>query len=519
MVPAINGKRIVIGFILCLLPLTVSNAADWELTPRLTIIETYSDNIGLDPSGAERSDLVTEISPGFSATLDGGRVDFAVDYTLQGLIYARNSEGNEINHQLTGLANAEVYEDHLFIDLESSIQQRSVTGDNATSRDNLALNDDRTNVVTLGFSPYWINDFAGHAESTVRYRYDSVLIGEGASDADRHAFEVDLVSGRRADQVTWSVNYNYEQLKRSNDNNNDNTVVGSNDDSTQESALARIDYALSDEWALAARAGYENDDLATRNRNRDDDNGDNDDDNGAFWSLGAVWTPSRRFEAEAFYGPDDNELTLRLTPSTRTSLSLSRLDRNVGVDAGVIYRGELAHRTRYSTWTARYTEETVSAQEVFLQDIIDSEIDDSGDDDGFIDPNDDTFRLTDEEFFRQRFEAGVAYERGRSQISISVFDERRDFDLSADESALGGIAQWTWQFGGRTGLQLRSEWEQSELDNGQEDELWTFSVAIARALSPDAGITFGYLHARQDSTEPSDEYRENRLALLLRMEF
>ncbi|HSH30536.1 MAG TPA: hypothetical protein VK971_11555, partial [Thiohalobacter sp.] len=67
---------------------------DWQVTPRLTLSETFTDNIELEPDGD--ADLVTEISPGVNLSKQGGRARVELDYELQGLLFADTSSSNDI---------------------------------------------------------------------------------------------------------------------------------------------------------------------------------------------------------------------------------------------------------------------------------------------------------------------------------------------------------------------------------------------------------------------------------------
>ena len=39
-------------------------AAEWTVVPRVNVEETFSDNVGLQPSGSERGELITSVEPG-----------------------------------------------------------------------------------------------------------------------------------------------------------------------------------------------------------------------------------------------------------------------------------------------------------------------------------------------------------------------------------------------------------------------------------------------------------------------
>src|SRR5437868_3940858 len=75
-------------------------AAEWRVTPRLELRETYSDNIGLAPAGSEQSDFVTEVAPGIGVTATGPRLKLRANYLMRNLFYARETSGRTTQHQL-----------------------------------------------------------------------------------------------------------------------------------------------------------------------------------------------------------------------------------------------------------------------------------------------------------------------------------------------------------------------------------------------------------------------------------
>ena len=77
-----------------------STAADWKITPRLSLLETYTDNVTLATRGNEKSDFITQINPGVSLTGTGARLKVNANYTMQNLFYANESGPNRTVHQL-----------------------------------------------------------------------------------------------------------------------------------------------------------------------------------------------------------------------------------------------------------------------------------------------------------------------------------------------------------------------------------------------------------------------------------
>src|SRR6056297_2152589 len=85
------------------LAMSPAGAANWDFTPRVALGQTWTDNVSLAADGFEESEWITEFTPGFLLEVEGQRVDAEVNYDLQSLWYADNSDFNETYHQLDGV--------------------------------------------------------------------------------------------------------------------------------------------------------------------------------------------------------------------------------------------------------------------------------------------------------------------------------------------------------------------------------------------------------------------------------
>lgn len=506
-------------------------AEDWEFDARLMIGEIFTDNVNQDLAGEKESDLVTEVTPGISARRQGGRLEANIDYSVQTLHSLADNQF-DINHSLLALSTAEILEDHLFLDADASIVQALIS---AEQSDDVFL-EDRSEVITFGLSPYWMNDFKGYAEAEARYSYDVVLIEEGASDAEVHTVTLGLDNGRRFTSLIWNLDYFFQQLRE--DANEDEN----GDEQTRERATGLVRYELLDDWSLIARAGYEDNKVPTAADVRD----------GFFWSLGAGWNPSRLIDLTVLYGPDDREFSLRSSPSRRTTLEFGYLDREVGVNPESSWFGSLIHRTRYSTWLVRYTEESTNTQRLFISQPRDqplrldedgmvsgdqvqvttprnspglpSQVD--GEDAFFADQvqltvPEDSLSLTDDEFFRKRLDASIDYTRGRSQFTLGAFYEDRAFeDTTQDEQAFGADAAWSRRIAPRTNGVVGVDWERTEFEEGnRQDDDWDASLIVTHTFTPQIDGSFEYRHIFRDSSDPEEEFHENRVGLFLTLIF
>jgi uncharacterized protein (PEP-CTERM system associated) len=532
-------------------------AGEWQITPRISVGTTYSDNIRLAPANEAEGDLVLQVDPGISVRKQGGRVEARLDYTAQGLLYTQEGEA-KLNNNLLAFGTAELYQDHLFVDAYGSISQVPTTSGGRVDAGNLvggggssfatgllgnlnlglpgsadifnpvglfsniALTDDQTTATSFGISPYWRQNFGGWMEALLRYRYNRTGFGQnadgngqgGASDGDIQSVDLNLKSGRHFSRLNWSLDYFRQQQDLQDNGDNQQPDTESNSGSTQESATGQVNYRLSRRWALLAEAGYENNDLATfQNDNR----------NGSYWGLGAIWSPNRRFNLTGLYGPDVNEVAVEWTPSARTRFELSRRDQSVGLSPGVHWEGSLDYRTRHSQWSARYTEEVTSTQQLLGDNLVGVGPDGQPvllDDQGQIVAVGGPFGLSNQEFLRKRFETDLTYQRARNVFSLRAFNEDRQYqDDTLNESAYGIGGLWTWRFAPRTASFLGTGWERDELSEDQQNDYWVSVMGLARVFTPNSGGLISYRYYRNDA-EPADQgFRENRLNLRFSMKF
>ncbi|HHW76904.1 MAG TPA: TIGR03016 family PEP-CTERM system-associated outer membrane protein [Xanthomonadaceae bacterium] len=531
----------------------------WRITPRLGIGATYSDNINLAPANEAEDDLVLQVDPGVSVRKRGGRLDLRLDYTARGLLYANNGDANELNNELLAFGTAELYDKHLFLDAYGSISQVPVTSGGRTDAGSLgaggaspglelfndvdfglpgaaglfnfadvfsdiALTNNQATAHRFGISPYWRQTFGGWVDLSLRYRYDDVFYDDeeddiddqqpdrqvSTSDSQTHTIELNLANGRRSDRLQWTLDYFYQRQEQDEESTTD---VTDNGDDRRESVVGQLNYRLNRRWALLAEAGYEDNQVADFENSRD----------GAYWGLGAMWSPNRFVELKGLYGPDLNEMALRWNPSVRTNLEISRRDQDVGVDPGVRWQGLFSHRTRRSTWSASYIDEVTNNQQLLGSGLLGVGPDGQPlplDEQGQVVLDEGPFGLSDRNFRRKRFDAGVIYRRGPTGLLVSVFNEDREGqDPASDESTQGASALWTWRFAPRTASFLGAGWGHDDLSEDRQNDYWVSIIGLARVFTPDSGGLISYRYYRNDADPAEQGFRENRFNIRFNMQF
>lgn len=485
-----------------------ATAGEWRFEPTLDLSEVYSDNITLAPAGDEQDEFVTEVSPGFSLSGQGGRASLNMRYRLQNLFLASEASVGS-HHQLSAQGNVEVARELFFVDVRSSISQQVIDPNISQPLDNINVGN-RADVVTYGVSPYLKLRLGNYVDGEVRYAIDRVEneSDSSISDAETTRYSAQLASGSNFSRLVWGANFRREDMQRN-----------SAPDSLRESASASARYRLHQTFNVLAHAGYENNDIATTR----------DFENGGYWSAGGEWLPSRHFTLSATTGENNWDADVTIRPTMRTQLHAGFRDRSVGLTPGGTWNADFTHYTRRSTWRLDYFEETTNIQQLQITDqqfflLV------GADGNLVVDPATgqpvvfvrNVFGLTDQEFVRKRFQGSVNWRSGKSDFALSAFNEQRDFLLDAEaEDVVGGSASWTWRLMPRTSSVTAGGWQRrNPAATDAADDLYHVSLGLIRTISERISSAVEVRHTVRDSASNlGNSYEENRVTAELHMRF
>jgi uncharacterized protein (PEP-CTERM system associated) len=497
---------------------TASWGGDWKFTPGITLSERYSDNVNLDASGSEQSDWITEITPRISVQRDGARLKVNADYSLQGLLYANGSESSKVRHNLNGRAIAELVEEWFFLDATARMGQAPVS-----LTDRVGLGDavgigNSTSVGSYSLSPYLKHRFGSSATVEARATRDGVFISDSSvSDTSSTRYQLSAVSGNGFHPLSWSASYDKS------DTSNSGAI-----DSGSEKASASARYQLNNKFGFLAQAGMEKNDF-----------------NGAtsavkdysYYGLGIFYTPSQRFSMDALYNYSDNgnflSGSVSLNPTPRTTLNASTSKRAYGRS----YALNLSHRTRQSNWSLRYQDELTTSQQQFLNYLgyvyvyacpTGVEYRPAG-----VPPSNpgacalvsilkafDQTQL-DQTYISKSLTGVVSYTLRRNTWSLSLFNNRRELQLSGDEETTSGInASWNLRLAANTTFTLTGGMSKVEsTDANRKDDLWNLALVATRQFNPKVTGSVEVRRQERESNLPGDEYAENSVAARLNMSF
>src|SRR6266403_1722613 len=77
-----------------------AQARDWIVTPRVSLYQSYTSNAGLQPDGQDRSDFFTTLVPSIGIRGDTARLKLSLDYSLEAIAYAENSDLDQLRNNL-----------------------------------------------------------------------------------------------------------------------------------------------------------------------------------------------------------------------------------------------------------------------------------------------------------------------------------------------------------------------------------------------------------------------------------
>jgi uncharacterized protein (PEP-CTERM system associated) len=506
------------GLMVMIVFMNTAYAGGWDITPRISLAEIFSDNINLDDDDKEY-DLVTEITPGIRISREGGRLSADIDYEMQNLIFLNETDASGSNHRLNGNSTAELARDLVFVDATARAGQSLVDANSTRSNSNINNAGNTTDFYAYSLSPYLRNDFAGWAEGLFRYTYGEVIYDDDDSDDQtQNSFDARMNSGRKFGPMSWTATANHTTLDY------DSSSGESRDDEEYRNAELNARYRISSLFSLIGTAGHADNDYNTTDEIE----------NGSYWAIGGFIQPSRYYSFEAQKGNNLKTATANAYPTRRTALTVTYRDREVGLNPGEVWEGSFNHYTRRTTWQARYFEDTTTQQQQLLTGSgpsfggIDPETGEPNPDpqpgDLPVDePLDPFFSLTNEVYERKRGEGTFGMKGGKTGLRITIFEERREYQVSGDEERVRGISgSIDRRLAPRTNGILSGYYERNlddSADSDLEDVYAYLRTEVTRRISRKATGSIAYQLQLQDSNDDSRDYTENSLVARLTVVF
>lgn len=229
-------------------------AQTWRFEPSLTVVETATNNVNLDPTNSRTSDLVSEITPSLFLSELGAHTRLQGTVAVPVLLYARTGDANNyVYPSLNLVGDIDLYQNNLHVEGAVTVSQEFFTPFGAQPQDLSNATANRYRTTTYRVTPY----LKGVTDSGIEYelRNNNVWANlSGAPIATNNSSYTEWIAtasstGER--QIGWRANYDY-------------TDTRFNDESSIQTQLGRFVpiYNVDPQLRLEASVGYESNQYA-----------------------------------------------------------------------------------------------------------------------------------------------------------------------------------------------------------------------------------------------------------------
>lgn len=489
------------------------NAAEWNIQPRLTVSETYTDNVGIGGGfggfggRGHGSDFITQINPGMNISGEGRRFKVDLGYTMNNLIYAK-SERFLMRHQLNSNGTAEIIKNHFFVDAKAVVDQQNVSLLGPVALDNTSLTGNRRTTHYWTISPYIRERFKDLASGELRYIHSETGANvRNFSNATSDAAIFSLNSGSAFRTLGWGMDFSHMEIGRK----YSGPTFGSLKTIKMDRASGSLKYVVTSHFNLIGTAGYEhNSFISIRGKT-----------SSPFWTVGFSWVPTQR-----------------------TSISASGGRRFFGNT----YAASFDHRTRSTVWNLSYVEDITtfggqsSSGGILSADMLSSLFSGvqggqallaQGFSSSFSDPNN---FLTNRLFLLRSLQGSLTLNGKKNSLVFRAFNYSRksfspdeeDVDLIGLANAIltrnttqtGGNVLWNHRLSPRSNVNINFGYIRSSYDVvNQDDDNIIVSASFNKQLTSHASGSIMYTHNRRESNRNNSSYSANMIMATVNMNF
>jgi uncharacterized protein (PEP-CTERM system associated) len=291
----------------------------------VTVDETLTDNVGLDPSSTRRSDLISRISPSMRVFYGGAHSSLEGDVSIPILLYARTgSENNRIVPQVALVGHVDALDRHVFLDADARVSQSYLSPFAPTSS---AIENNPNNAYT--YQTYRLTPSVAHSSGDYSYQLrddNTWTVASNAPNIVSNAYtnEVSGFLSRIPHPMGWSLEYRRTDVE-----------FGDQPAQLTEISRARALWRPTSELEVFASAGYEKEQYTFVSQQ------------GFIYGVGGRWRPSQRTSLDAswehrFFGSAYHVTFTSRTPLTVWSLEASRDVTTYAQSLGTLPAGDVA---------------------------------------------------------------------------------------------------------------------------------------------------------------------------------
>ncbi|HOP40291.1 MAG TPA: TIGR03016 family PEP-CTERM system-associated outer membrane protein [Geobacteraceae bacterium] len=181
--------------------------AEFRFSPGISIREEYNDNVNLDDTD-KQEDFITTINPNLNLYYGGELLNFYLDYGLRYLIYARNTEDDELYHNVNLQSTIRPFKDYFFIRISDFFSRVPIDQRRQVGYENNLANLTNSNVFSV--NPYFEYPLSATFKIKGGYTYqNSWYESKDGDDSQDHTASIG-VSKELSSRISTSLFYDYQ---------------------------------------------------------------------------------------------------------------------------------------------------------------------------------------------------------------------------------------------------------------------------------------------------------------------
>lgn len=295
-----------------------------NLQTRLSVSQTFTDNLRLSADALRDQALITTVAPGVSISSRSGALRGNLDYSLSGLVYMKTQQPDQTQQSLNAQATFEAVPGWFFIDGRASIGQQAVSAFGVAAIDPGLVNSNRTEVATLSVSPYIRGRAAGAVDYELRAdAAESRAKGTQTGDVRTRGGLFSLKGTGDGLGLNWNASLRGQQ-QLPHEGRETETLTAS----------IGLNYRPDIDWRVGGTIGRQRSDLQS-SAARD----------GTTYGLNASWTPTPRTTMSADWADQVFGRTHALSLEHRWARASVRLSDSRSVTSGIL--GGTGSQTNY----------------------------------------------------------------------------------------------------------------------------------------------------------------------------
>jgi len=486
----------------------------WQFRPNLSMGEIFDDNLNLSQIN-RLGGFSSEVTPGFILKGQSPMSNLNMNYRMQGLYNAQNSDAINIYHQLDMTSRFQPIQNTFFVDTDASISQQNASN-SLLATDNVAGNGGMAETKSFSVTPYLTPHIGQYATGMLKVGYtggyvtepaiyqNSTLISSPLSNSQTILKQGSLTSGSYFGVLSWNLNYTSQDQRNS-----------SNSDVLFETYAASTRYYLRRQFNVFAQIGYENNHYLTQQPGTTNANSNLKD--GFDYTVGGQWRPSMWYSLEVGLG-NNSHATMQYNPSNNLTSHLTYNYATVGLNLGSSWNAGLNYSRGMSTWIFSYQQDTTTVQQLLLQQttvFVTNPVTGAQ----TTPYNISLPTLVNDVLIVKHAELNFSYRTGKSNYNVRVYNERRTDQVTQELDTIDGISGgWNWQMQPRLTffLQPSLQSEQSTLSTSNNN-LYEVALGVTRGIPVYWGrplllnSTLQAQHTQQLSGTVGNDYVENRI--------